>query len=171
MSINPISAQSFKGLWHIKQISQYEYGTNTIEKTFTYHPFADEKVDTLDIQEKTKEIVGKYTCTEYDDNDHQFPHTIENKFELGEPLKDTAERYSTLVKSIVSQYGNIIYIERQVIFMFYSTDCNYIVKVNDGKTHYECYTTEQVKEHIVPDQIDFGKSKSRFDYSDVQKIR
>lgn len=32
--------------------------------------------------------------------------------------------------------------------MFYSTDCNYIVKVNDGKTHYECYTTEQVKEHI-----------------------
>lgn len=32
--------------------------------------------------------------------------------------------------------------------MFYSTDCNYIVKVNDGKTHYECYTTEQVKKHI-----------------------
>lgn len=143
MSINPISAQSFKGLWHIKQISQYEYGTNTIEKTFTYHPFADEKVDTLDIQEKSKEIVGKYTCTEYDDNDHQFPHTIENKFELGEQLKVTAERYSTLVKSIVNQYGKgFKYLEE-----------------------------DQVKEHIVPDQIDFGKSKSRFDYSDVQKIR
>ena len=45
MSINPISTQSFKGLWQIKQTSQYEYGTNTIEKTFTYYPFADEKVE------------------------------------------------------------------------------------------------------------------------------
>lgn len=32
--------------------------------------------------------------------------------------------------------------------MFYSTDCKYIVEVNDGKTHYECYTTEQVKKYI-----------------------
>ena len=32
--------------------------------------------------------------------------------------------------------------------MFYSTDCNYIVKVNNTDTHYECYTTAQVKEHI-----------------------
>lgn len=142
MSINPISAQSFKGLWQIKQSSQYDYGTNTIEKTFTYYPFADEKVDTLYIQEKSKEIVGKYTCTEYDDNDHQFPHTIENKFELGEQLKVTAERYSTLVKSIVNQYGKgFRYLEE-----------------------------DQVKEHIVPENIDFGKSKSRFDYSDVEKI-
>jgi len=32
--------------------------------------------------------------------------------------------------------------------MFYSTDCNYIVKVNGSNTHYECYTTEQVKKYI-----------------------
>ena len=142
MSINPISAQSFKGLWQVKQNSSYDYGVNTIERTFTYYPFADEKVDTLDIQEKTKKIEGKYTCTEYDDCDHQFPHTIENKFAVAEPLKVTAERYSTLVKSIVSQYGK-------------------------GFKYLE---DDQVKELIVPDQIDFGKSKSRFDYSDVKKI-
>lgn len=32
--------------------------------------------------------------------------------------------------------------------MFYSTDCNYIVKVIDKDIHYECYTTEQVKKYI-----------------------
>lgn len=32
--------------------------------------------------------------------------------------------------------------------MFYSTDCNYIVRVINSGIHYECYTKEQVKEHI-----------------------
>ena len=31
---------------------------------------------------------------------------------------------------------------------FYSTDCNYIVKVIKTDTHYECYTKEQVLSHI-----------------------
>ena len=30
---------------------------------------------------------------------------------------------------------------------FYSTDCNYIVKVMKTDTHYECYNKEQVLEH------------------------
>ena len=32
--------------------------------------------------------------------------------------------------------------------MLYSTDCNYIVRVLQSDVHYECYTKEQVKEHI-----------------------
>ena len=32
--------------------------------------------------------------------------------------------------------------------MFYSTDCNYIVRVINSDVHYECYTKEQVKENI-----------------------
>lgn len=32
--------------------------------------------------------------------------------------------------------------------MFYSTDCNFIVKVMKTDTHYECYTKEQVMSHI-----------------------
>ena len=31
---------------------------------------------------------------------------------------------------------------------FYSTDCNFIVKVMKTNTHYECYTKEQVMSHI-----------------------
>ena len=31
---------------------------------------------------------------------------------------------------------------------FYSTDCNFIVKVIKTNTHYECYTKEQVMSHI-----------------------
>ena len=30
---------------------------------------------------------------------------------------------------------------------FYSTDCNYIVKVMKTDTHYECYNKEQVLKH------------------------
>ena len=32
--------------------------------------------------------------------------------------------------------------------MFYSTDCNYIVRVIQSDVHYECYTKEQVKNNI-----------------------
>ena len=32
--------------------------------------------------------------------------------------------------------------------MFYSTDCNYIVKVIQSDVHYECYTKEQVKANL-----------------------
>lgn len=32
--------------------------------------------------------------------------------------------------------------------MFYSTDCNFIVKVMKTDIHYECYTKEQVMSHI-----------------------
>lgn len=32
--------------------------------------------------------------------------------------------------------------------MFYSADCNYIVKVIGKDIHYECYTKEQVKKYI-----------------------
>lgn len=34
---------------------------------------------------------------------------------------------------------------------FYSTDCNYIVKVIKKDIHFECYTKEQVKEHLRHD--------------------
>lgn len=32
--------------------------------------------------------------------------------------------------------------------MFYSTDCNYIVRVIGTDIHYECYTAEQAKSHL-----------------------
>ena len=32
--------------------------------------------------------------------------------------------------------------------MFYSTDCNYIVKVIGKDSHIECYTKEQLKNNI-----------------------
>ena len=45
-------------------------------------------------------------------------------------------------------YDNMI-TEREVINMFfYSTDCNYIVKIIGKDTHFECYTKEQVMSHI-----------------------
>ena len=47
MAINPISALSFKGLWEVNTINPNHYRGNHIQKTFVYHPFADEKVDIL----------------------------------------------------------------------------------------------------------------------------
>lgn len=37
------------------------------------------------------------------------------------------------------------------MMFFYSTDCNYIVKVIKKDVHFECYTTEQVKAHLKHD--------------------
>ena len=42
-------------------------------------------------------------------------------------------------KSIIS-YGGV--------YMFYSTDCNYIVKIIGKDSHIECYTKEQLKNNI-----------------------
>lgn len=34
------------------------------------------------------------------------------------------------------------------VYMFYSTDCNYIVKIIGKDSHIECYTKEQLKNNI-----------------------
>ena len=47
MAINPISAMSFKGLWEVNTMNPRQWRGNRVQKTFVYHPFADEKVDIL----------------------------------------------------------------------------------------------------------------------------
>ena len=61
MAINPISAMSFKGLWEVNTINPRQYRGNHIQKNFVYHPFADEKVDTVDLEAKKKMVSGVYS--------------------------------------------------------------------------------------------------------------
>lgn len=142
MAINPISAMPFKGLWEVNTINPQNYRNNRIQKTFVYHPFADEKVDTLELDAKKKLVSGVYTCTEYDDNDHDYNHTILNRFVLGDTLGVTAEKYFTEIKDIVKEFGKG--------FKFLETD--------------------EMIEKVVPKKTEFGKSEYVTDYTDVKKV-
>ena len=142
MAINPISATSFKGLWEVNTINPNQCRGNHIQKTFVYHPFADEKVDTVDLEAKKKMVSGVYTCTEYDDNDHEYKHSMVNRFVLGETLSVTAENYFTEVKEIVKEFGK-------------------------GLRFFE---NSEVLDKVEPKQTEFGMSKYTTDYTSVKKI-
>lgn len=142
MSLKPISAQSFKGLWEISTINPRQYRGNRIQKTFVYHPFADEKVDTLELEAKKKMVSGVYTCTEYDDNDRDYNHTLINRFVLGDTLNVTAEKYFSEIKEIVKEFGK----------------------------GFKFLENSEMIEHVVPSKLEFGKSDFLTDYTDVKKI-
>jgi hypothetical protein len=142
MAINPISATSFKGLWEVNTINPRQYRGNHIQKNFVYHPFADEKVDTVDLEAKKKMVSGVYSCTEYDDYDREYKHTIVNRFTIGDTLSVTAEKYFTEVKDIVKEFG------KGLKFM----------------------ENSEMIEQVIPDKMEFGKSEFLSDYTDVKKV-
>ena len=142
MAINPISAMPFKGLWEVNTINPNHYRGNHIQKTFVYHPFADEKVDTVDLEAKKKMVSGVYSCTEFDDNDHEYKHSLVNRFVLGDTLGVTAEKYFTEVKEIVKEFGK-------------------------GLRFFE---NSEVLDKVEPTQTEFGMSKYTTDYTSVKKI-
>ena len=142
MSINQISAQSFKGLWQVKTSRKGAHWVYDNKKTFVYHPFADEKVDTVDLEAKKSKFSGKYECMQFDDCDHEYPHTLTNQFVLGEPLSITAEKYFSEVKNLVKEFGK-------------------------GLKFLE---TEEVEKYIEPTKTEFGFSNDVFDYSSIKKV-
>ena len=55
--------------------------------------------------------------------------------------------------------------------MFYSTDCNYIVKVIGKDSHIECYTKEQLKEMVasgIAEDISRGTNETRNEIESVE---
>ena len=142
MSINQVSTQSFKGLWQVRTSRKGEHWVFDNKKTFVYYPFADEKMDSIELETKKNKFSGKYECMQFDDCDHEYPHTLTNEFVLGKPLSVTADKYFNEIKGIVKEFGK-------------------------GLKFLE---TEEVEKQIEPKATEFGFSKYVQDYSTIKKV-